>query len=70
MDNELASCFKWLASSTAFVFESVLDGVTSFSYINMFFVFLYIVKLYLRFIIFYLLIKLSFYNFYKHTSTQ
>lgn len=39
MDNELASCFKWLASSTAFVFESVLDGVTSFSYINMFFVF-------------------------------
>lgn len=39
MDNELASCFKWLASSTAFVFESVLDGVTSFSYINMFFCF-------------------------------
>lgn len=39
MDNEWGlSCFKWLASSTAFVFESVLDGVTSlFYYIKIFF---------------------------------
>lgn len=30
--HELVLCFKWLASSTAFVFESVLDGLTSFFY--------------------------------------
>lgn len=50
-NNGLVLCFKWLASSTAFVFESVLDGLTSFFYyIKMFpLFFLYSIKLYLRY---------------------
>lgn len=39
MDNELVFCFKWFVFLIVFVFEFVLDGVISFSYINMFFCF-------------------------------